>query len=848
MRGFFMKTKLSISIFLTIIIISIVLFLFTFVSVSAANDVLVDYDNFNQYEVTELKEEYNSMIHETESDGVTDNSVSFLGCKPAQYVTKVYMLLEHPETATVNEIGFNLTTSSGSPENRDLIYSLSICETSVTSLDNSNDSSQCDTTPIILFNDFEVSTRWDGNPNTLTSIIPFNQLYQMYSNKKYIIMLNFDSGQSGFNSMYKIRLDTNPTTKNFYKIIYNDGINIQLTSIADIRLYKADWDIDNFHAESNYTWRCNSIPHYHNQDCVDNILSPFNSNGNWSIKENGIGNNYLSLINLNGSITNGYTATRLSWLHTHSTSNLGANGRNYTLIYDIRLNNAEPERFIGFHKKRGIGGILHYYDYGIQDIGWLAVGGVVTDSFEDWNRLRVNYAFDTMKPDKSDCDINNGDWHTVAAQYLHNSSLYHVGTHVYIDGVLCMNYTLNKLQTSGMNMFNSFNVIAQAVVDFDIDNIMLYEGRVYSAFTPGEELPTICPVAHCLFYDEFSYVDNFDLSQSPADYSEYTEKAIIKDNRLYFNSTWEIGSYAKIRHEFIPNSYRVVTGFTQFKISDNPTPDSMDLDIGNQPIVYSITTYCNDTNDYVTLYNIYLFNDKSFSLSENMTIVNIYTKNPNTGNMVILGTFTVRNGDYFALKNKIDLDKNRVYLNMITQEELTRGYAGDSMFNIELEMPCSNNLNAVQISRLDTYNENSSLHVGIEKIMYYGYSEMGQDNDTYNFKYGNKTTQEDSIVKDDVGEVLHNTAFTLGFKSNASKLFFWSIIMLFAMFMLLHSNAPANAKTFGAVGIFVMFLVSGFYFKFVSSIVFTFILFIIAVIGAIAFTMLFKGGSGSGAD
>jgi len=83
----------------------------------------------------------------------------------------------------------------------------------------------------------------------------------------------------------------------------------------------------------------------------------------------------------------------------------------------------------------------------------------------------------------------------------------------------------------------------------------------------------------------------------------------------------------------------------------------------------------------------------------------------------------------------------------------------------------------------------------------------------------------------------------LGFKSKASKLFFWFLITFLFLAVLYKADINLETKMIGGVAIFVMMTVIGFYYKFVDIVTFTFIIFVFAVIGALTYQKLFKSGA-----
>jgi len=91
-------------------------------------------------------------------------------------------------------------------------------------------------------------------------------------------------------------------------------------------------------------------------------------------------------------------------------------------------------------------------------------------------------------------------------------------------------------------------------------------------------------------------------------------------------------------------------------------------------------------------------------------------------------------------------------------------------------------------------------------------------------------------------EGLHNVAYMFGFKTTASKVVFFIFMLIILIFALLQSNAPASAKTIGIIFIIIGGIFGGWKWEFIPTSFIVIILFLLAIIGALVFTNLFKGG------
>lgn len=332
-----------------------------------------------------------------------------------------------------------------------------------------------------------------------------------------------------------------------------------------------------------------------------------------------------------------------------------------------------------------------------------------------------------------------------------------------------------------------------------------------------------CPADHCLFYDDYSdYSDNADLSNYG--YSLNTETAIIKDNLLYLNSSSDI--YPRIYHNFTgEDNYNKIENIIVFSINGTePTPDNLE----NQPISYFLATICDNGNDAHIIH--FAFSKDTEKCSENETRLGMYSYSSESAKPKTFGYYCYPNNEDIVIKNTFNDDNQNIEILAYYESFFSENFNPESLFSIDYRTTC-NSFKGFEIGRRDFSNPVNIDFLGIKKLTYYGIvtQETGDE-----FIYTNETTINDSIVKTDVGEELHNVAFTLGFKKDSTKLLFWLLFSIFIMmgFVSGISEYVESKVALSMISLIAGFLlfVTGFYLGFIGLSVFVFGILVIVII------------------
>ena len=340
------------------------------------------------------------------------------------------------------------------------------------------------------------------------------------------------------------------------------------------------------------------------------------------------------------------------------------------------------------------------------------------------------------------------------------------------------------------------------------------------------------PHSYCLFYDNFNYADFYDLTQR--EYDITSSSFFVQDEILY--SYRNYSALTKIQHnlEITDYPYDEVESVYTFDIANKITPVSMDLDNETtRYIIYRLKDYCDTTQtSYIQLTFFRFYNHTS---SVWKTLANVYVFE--FGVPKQLGTFTFQNGETFDVKNRMNFETKRGFI-IIEKDDI---FLSEMSLNYGYDLGSDCKVNNFAVSRDGAFNTDDTF-IGIKSIAYSGIlGEIGDED--YSYLYTNQTTQDDAHIKGDVGEYINNWAFTLGFKTTASKLFFWLIILIILSLLISQVDASPSIKGFAVGFVIILGIIVGWYFKFIPTIILVFLMFIVSILGAFMYHKSIGGGS-----
>lgn len=797
-------------------------------SVSVSGSTIVDFENFESYTMTSYDLGYHALSDELDTDGVAEAQTGLFGVTSGGYRSAQFLISEINESFYANEMHVHIDALTGSPQTQNFHYNVTVCETIKTSLSGDFYYGDCiPNTLSVLNSNFSMSERW--GTALMQQYITFNGLYYFDSAKNYIIDIKYLSGGTlASSNYYSIEADDNGATLNHTILFRNQTADSLNARLPDFGLNTADFDIDNMRAESNNKWSC--ITNY--PSCKQSV-GLGNGNAYYELKTLA-GNNYLNIYSVNGTAL-GHKKVRLRWNPDNvKPANQGDSfgTSKYTVQVRMKLNGNTVSLLAGSALDDGYAGVfVENFNYDGTSFPVLYTGAIITTNVTLHTRLRGELTGTQTNPLASPCFINDGDWHYVNSIYTFNATNpYNLNSvNVYVDGVFCLNYqgSFSSGLPTSLIPIETLNIQSSASYDMDIDDITIYEGSQSQPIQVElEDIVLDCPIDNCIQYDDFN--DN-DVS----DWDDLTDTAILDSGILYFDSTED---FKYITDSFVNHDYDIIVGITEFSFNDSITPTEIDIDTAGGFIAYGIYTNCADDRT-AYLYNVFITRDDDYTGSENRSVVNVYTYQD--GDARQLGTLVVDNGDTLIIKNSFDYQNQRVGLNFLTDKDVTAGFNPDITFTQDFLQQCSL-MGGVTIERRDSTQVDG--FVGIDRIYYYGQVTQTGDDD-FIFEHQNETLRNESLIKTDLDEDLHNMANTLGFRSVGMQILFWILLSGALIMMFVSEFEDKQAKTIIIFFGVVLMVAVGWYIKFIPTILFMFIIFVIAVFGALAIQRLLSSSN-----
>lgn len=801
------------------ILLLILLIIVSIYSVSAVD--VIDVENFESYTLSTEINIYNSLQDETDTDGVAENFFAWLGALTTGNMSGK-LLINTPPTNSFNEIVFDTVSVTGTPGNDNFIYDVYICETNETDLNASNDFSQCTSTPELISNDFPMSTVF-GNTITGNSIY-LNQLYNLDVSKMYIIHVNIvSSTNTGANNFYSFSADSNGVVNDHTCRITGAGTCIGFGVMNNITLKKSDFGAGNLFAESDNKFSCvSSYP-----TCVQSTGAGTGT-ASFEVKQE-FDNKYINLYS-NGGDNSGYRTVRLYWDHTNSSAVTDTG--EYTIQVRMRINSYFDTFPSGTNLRNAYAGVSENFVYDSSAIPVIYTGAVVENNDELHQRIRGKYKGLVTTPLNSSCDINDGEWHYINAIYDFDTiPPYDINLiNLTVDGVDCESYGAQTGISLPSNLapLNLMTLYSSGSYDIDLDELKVYNGKVF--FPPEllyDDIITDCPISNCLFYDDFEDntvtgwtgdINNTDVIDGVLYFEKQTDDRIIENN---ING-----------HDF--NS---VVAIHEILFNDTTTPDEINKDSIDNFYIYQIRSYCAETDNIIFSYNLVITKDDVYTGSENSSVMTIFV-NPLIGGNRQIGSLVIENGKELIIKNGYDYINQKAGLNFLFTDDIITGFNPDLSFNQEFLTPCQE-ISGISVERRDNADLNG--FAGFDRIYWYGLGDSVVSDD-FIYETINQTNISNAIVPENLDDLLHNSAFTLGFRSSGMLMLFWLLLMVGVIVWLVSAIGNDSATKYIIFIAALMLLIIGWYLKFIPTIVFTFIIFAIVVLGAFIFKSLLSGG------
>ena len=193
---------------------------------------LYNYDGkfnlINDYKIPFGKIIYNSMIDDSDTDGIAENSVAISGETSSFGLFNRSILIQNL-VGKSNAMALYYNSKLGNPENRNFIADITLCKTSLSEL--TNNYNDCSNSEIVLKTNFNISKAFNGAINGEKIIILFDINYTFISGTNYIIKFKLQNNNfSGVNNIYQIKTDKD---SGFKKVKYNTEL-VGTTATAGI--------------------------------------------------------------------------------------------------------------------------------------------------------------------------------------------------------------------------------------------------------------------------------------------------------------------------------------------------------------------------------------------------------------------------------------------------------------------------------------------------------------------------------------------------------------------------------------------------------------------------------------
>lgn len=785
----------------------------------------IDIENFEDYTLTTEQNIYNSLDDETDTDGVAENIFGWLGGLTSGNMSGKF-LMENPPSDEFNEIVFETSSVTGTPGSEAFIYDVYICETGDTDLNTSTGFEQCSDTEILISEDFPLSTVWKST--TSGNSIYLNGLYELDSAKMYIIHFVLDNQTvyaGGANAFYTFTADSNGVTNDHACRIIGNSTCTGFAVMNNLTLKRSEFGAGNLFAESGQKWSCNTgtFP-----SCLSTVGIGSGSAA-WSLEQE-VDNKYINLVTSGGDAA-GYRWLSLKWDSEDVTPVDQTSDGRYTVQTRMRINSYTP--LAGGTTLRNYWGGLIPQNYQFDlDSPTIMAGKLVESSTELHQRIRGRIEGVVTTPLNSSCDINDGDWHYVNAVYnMDTSNPYDTQlVNLTVDGSDCLSYIGAFTTSLPGSLIPIEHVLVQSsgAYDVDFDDIRIFDGAVFFPYELlVDDIIADCPISNCLFYDDFD--DGTVLT-----WSGDTNATSVIDGVLYFDKD---ADDREIDNTINGHDYNQVVSIVEFKFNETTTPSEIDLNGGNDFYSYGFQAECRENDAQMSIFNVVITRDDAYTQSENRSIITLFLIE-GLGATQQIGSIVVENGDELIVRTSYDYSQQKIGLNFYYNDDIITGFNPDVTFNKEFLQPC-NEIGDIIVERRDVADLNG--FVGIDRLYWYG---IGDDvtSDDFIFTDQNETLRNESIIKTDLDEDLHNAALTLGFRSTGMKILFWLIVMVGIIFWLVSAINHESMTKYIIIMAGIILLTIGWYIKFIPTILFSFVLFIIAVLGALVFKSFFSGG------
>ena len=430
--------------------------------------------------------------------------------------------------------------------------------------------------------------------------------------------------------------------------------------------------------------------------------------------------------------------------------------------------------------------------------------------------------------DFGECYLIPDIWYNMALVYEINnvpSDNKVTNISIYADGNKCFTWNIDSVRQISRNdnyLIRGLSFYSE-VSSVSYDNIKVYE-NFDDSIVYGEQIePEIaCDFANCIFFDDYS-IDRVTNYYSYEDFPDF----YLYENNFYFENS---GNKEVITYEF--DDYTSDEMYIQIIFDINRTGNKINP---TDSINYVISPLCGNIETQSFIFSFYNLSEYH---NENETMLISTYYNPFENDLQTFSQNIYQFEENPQIIIKYDNGVNKVYMRT---EEYSSFFDVVTNVNWNYETAQNNNcsIDRVRIERTDSNSQEG--YIGIEALLTYDVTIEDITEEYYDSDF-NTTSKNESIIKDDLEDLLQKASSSLGFRSTGMKIVFWIIIIIvFIIFAIESLNAQGSAKNIIIGFLGLSLFITGWYLGFIPTALFIFLIFISAVVSAFVVQQKFTG-------
>ena len=340
-----------------------------------------------------------------------------------------------------------------------------------------------------------------------------------------------------------------------------------------------------------------------------------------------------------------------------------------------------------------------------------------------------------------------------------------------------------------------------------------------------------------LYYETYDYDDNSLLTNTHYDYLGNSDEIYIKDNSMIFNVSSDNIPYFK--YDILEDNFEVPS-YAKLQIHFNLKNQSyIDDSLIGKPAIFKFSHYDEFNNAYID-FNI------GFDRYDDTTFQGLFYYDDNGIQNTYLTEF-IKSNENIIVDVVINYVTSDYTIKFFDSENAFLGEFGGVTRDFEF---ITKDLGYFEFGRLDyNINVSASEYISVDAITYnlfdqdLGFTDNDFIDDSLN-EISEPVTDEDSVVKSWISESVKNAISSMGFKGEVGRLLFVFGFIVLTLFAIANIKTEMmDFKTKSIMMVFTTFLsiIVGWKLELITTTLFTFIIFGVAVLGAILLRQLFSG-------